>query len=115
MYFRKDNLLPSPPQTVKVWRLWTSKEVANFYSKQPATINNWRKQGKIPAIQLNTGTYRYNMGEVQKALEEGSGAGNIRDVKFKHKDEETTHNIAWDHHEDASTSTCKWAVGRIPQ
>ena len=70
MFFRKSNSAPNAPQTINVWRLWTSTEVANFYGYQTATINNWRKQGKIPAIQLKNGSYRYDMSEVRSALEE---------------------------------------------
>ena len=60
-------------QTKKNMQLWTPAEVARFYGYTVGTIAGWRKDGRIPAVLLSTGEFRYDIEAVRAAMEAGYG------------------------------------------
>ena len=61
---------PKPKFTEHVYdEYWSVSRVAKYYGLATATISTWRKKGLIPYVQLTTGSYRYNIQDVKKAVE----------------------------------------------
>ena len=48
--------------------LMTARDIAEFFSVSVRTVNRWRRLGLIPAIELPSGSVRYNRDEVEEVL-----------------------------------------------
>lgn len=46
--------------------LWTIKQVAEYFQVAPLTVWNWKKQGRIKAVQLAGKTLRFTQEEIDR-------------------------------------------------
>jgi excisionase family DNA binding protein len=56
-------------------RYLTTREVAELYRLSPATVNRWRKQGKLPAVELSTGVIRFDSEHLDAVVRERTTPG----------------------------------------
>lgn len=56
-------------------RYLTTREVAELYRLSPATVNRWRKAGKLPAIELSTGVIRFDSEQLEVLVRERATPG----------------------------------------
>jgi len=48
----------------------TTAEVANHFRVSLRTVQNWRDAGMIPFLQINSRNIRYDLAEVERALQQ---------------------------------------------
>jgi excisionase family DNA binding protein len=54
--------------------LLVQQEVADLLRVEPRTVRRWAREGKIPAVKLPSGEYRFRREDVDDLIESGSAA-----------------------------------------
>lgn len=52
----------------------SAKDVARFLGVSPESVRTWAMKGRVPALRLPDGRYRFHLAAVERAMSVGSGS-----------------------------------------